>query len=128
MKMVLWIICAMVLSAFSITVSAADGDNAGKTLVHVVTLKFKEGTAADVIKKIQDEFRALKTKVPEVVTYMGGTNVSKEGKNKGFTHCSVLTFKSEKDLDTYVASAAHQEFVKLLKESIDDVVVVDFWE
>ena len=123
-----WIACAMVLSAVTAGARAADGDAPGKALYHVVSFKFKESATPEQIKKIADEFRALKSKIPEVVTYAGNTNVSKAAKDKGFNYCSVLTFKSQKDLDTYVASAPHQDFVKLIKDSVEDAFVIDFWE
>ena len=120
---------ALVLVLSASAVSAADAP-AGKTkLVHVVALKFKEGAAEADIKKIQDAFRDLKAKIPEVAAYEGGSNVSKEGKDKGFQHCAVLSFKSQKDLDTYVAHAAHQDFVKTLGGAgVIDAFVFDYWE
>ena len=47
--------------------------------------------------------------------------------NKGFTHCFVLSFKSEADLKTYADHAEHKAFVSILRPSMDDVLVLDFW-
>jgi stress responsive alpha/beta barrel protein len=119
---------ALIMTALNPSSPGADAP-AGKTkLVHVVSFKFKDGTAPEKIAALEDAFRALKTQIPEVQSYEGGKNVSKEGKDKGFQHCSVLSFKSAQDLDTYIHSAAHQAFVKMLHDIVDDVFVVDFWE
>ena len=62
-----------------------------------------------------------------IVSLEWGTNVSKEKKDKGFTHCFVLTFKSEQDRDTYVGHADHKAFGKLVGPLLDDVFVIDYW-
>ncbi|HYG77004.1 MAG TPA: Dabb family protein [Planctomycetota bacterium] len=121
-------LCALVLCVSASAVNAADAP-AGKTkLQHIVALKFKEGASADEIKKITDAFAALKGKIPEVAAYAGGPNVSKEGKDKGFGHCAILTFKSQKDLEAYIVHAEHQAFVKMLGGIVVDAFVYDFWE
>src|SRR5688572_12238942 len=109
----LCLFCCAIAMLFSATsVMSADAPTGKTKLVHVVALKFKDGASTEDVKKIEDAFRALKAKIPEITAYEGGANVSKEGKNKGFQHCSVLSFKSQKDLDTYVVHQAHQDFVK----------------
>jgi len=103
---------------------AADGK---KTLYHVVSIKFKDGAAADQIKAVENAFAALKTKIPGITSLNWGTNVSPEQKNKGFTHCFVLTFAAEKDRDTYLTHPDHKAFGKLLGPIVGDVMVIDFW-
>jgi len=61
------------------------------------------------------------------MTLEWGTNVSKEKKDKGFTHCFILSFKSEKDLETYIAHPDHKAFGKIVGPVLDDVFVIDFW-
>ena len=95
-------------------------------LYHVVCLKFKEGTTPDQIKQVEEAFRELKTKIPTVLTLHWGTNVSPEKRNKGFTHCFVLTFANKKDRDGYLVDPAHKAFGKLAGPFFDDVFVVDF--
>ena len=88
--------------------------------------KFKQEATPEQVKKIVDEFAALKTKVDAVDTLEGGTNVSPEGMNKGYTHCWIVSFKTAKDRDTYLTHPAHQAFVGLLKPILEDALVVDF--
>ena len=96
-------------------------------LVHTVCFKFKETATKDDIKKVEDAFRALKQKVPQIATFEWGTNVSPEKHDKGFTHAYLLTFKTEKDRDDYAVHPDHKEFGKLIGPFIADVFVVDFW-
>ena len=105
---------------------AADADGSHK-LYHVVSLKFKSTASPDDIKKIQDAFVALKDKIDGVESLNWGTDVSPEHKNKGFTHCFVLTFNSEKARDAYLEHPEHKAFVKMLGPVLDDVIVIDFW-
>lgn len=96
-------------------------------LNHVVAFKFKDGTGKEDIKKIEDAFRALKTKIPQVQKLVWGLNNSPEGFNKGFTHAWVLTFNSEEDRNAYLVHPDHKEFGALLKPFLADVFVFDFW-
>jgi hypothetical protein len=105
---------------------AADAD-ASRKLYHVVSLKFKATATPEDIKKIQDAFVALKDKIDGVESLNWGTDISPEHKNKGFTHCFVLTFNSEKTRDAYLEHPQHKAFVKMLGPVLDDVIVIDFW-
>lgn len=101
--------------------------NAAERLHHVVCFKFKSTATADEIKKVETAFQGLKKKIPQVVTLEWGVNVSKEQRDKGFTHCFLLSFKSEKDRDAYIEHPQHKAFGKLVGPVLDDVFVVDFW-
>ena len=104
---------------------AASADAAAK-LHHVVCLKFKSTTSTEDIQHVERAFVALKDKVPGIETLRWGTNVSKEQRNKGFTHCFVLTFKTEKDRDAYLEHPEHKAFGELVGPLVDDVFVIDF--
>jgi len=110
-----------VLMLFAMNANAAD------KLQHVVCLKFKSSAAPEDIKKVEDAFRGLKEKIPQMISLEWGTNVSKEKHDKGFTHCFLVTFKSEKDRDTYIAHPDHKAFGKTLGPVLEDVFVIDFW-
>lgn len=101
--------------------------NAAEKLQHVVSFKFKSTASPDEVKKIEAAFQDLKRTIPQVVGLEWGTNISQEKHDKGFTHCFIVTFKSEKDRDTYLAHPAHQAFVKLLEPVLEDALVLDFW-
>lgn len=120
----LCIICAtgLAFSAF-----AADTAPKSETLRHVVSFKFKDTTTKEQIKKVEDAFRALKTKIPQISSFEWGTNVSPEKLDKGFTHTFIVTFKSDKDRDAYLIHPEHKKFVDLALPLIGDAFVIDFW-
>lgn len=99
---------------------------AGK-LQHVVAFKFKDTASKDDVKKVEEAFRALKTKIPQVQKLAWGLNNSPEGLNKGCTHGCILTFNSEEDRNAYLVHPDHKEFGTLVKPLIADVFVLDFW-
>ena len=107
---------------------AADAKKAKKTkLRHVVAFKFKESATANDIKKVEQAFADLPTKISQIDKFEWGTNNSPEKLNKGCTHGYVLSFKSEKDRDDYLVHPAHKEFGSLVGPLLGDVFVIDFW-
>ena len=128
---------AALLLGFAVIAPAADtppkssaDSSAGAqkgALYHVVSIKFKPDAKPEQIKAVEEAFAALKTKVPGITSLHYGTNVSPEKRNKGYTHCFVLTFAADKDRDTYLTHPEHQAFGKVLGPVLDDVMVIDFW-
>jgi len=98
-----------------------------KQLRHVVLFKFKEGTAAEDIQKVEAAFSALPSKIPQIKGYEWGTNNSPEGLDKGFTHCFFLTFESEADRAIYLPHPDHKAFGAVLTPFLEDVLVLDYW-
>jgi len=121
MKTIVAILFAVIVSAMITNARAAN------KLQHVVCFKFKSTATTEDIKKVEEAFQALKSKIPLIVSLEWGTNVSKEKKDKGFTHCFILTFKSEQDRDAYVVHPDHKAFGKIVGPVLDDVFVIDFW-
>jgi hypothetical protein len=126
----IWTVLAVLLAS-GVAVSAfADqpspkNPNLGK-LRHVVLFKFKQDTTPEQVKAIEDAFRALPKKVPEIVAFEWGTDVSTEGKAQGFTHCFLVTFQDAAGRAVYLPHPAHKEFGKLLHPHLDKVLVIDF--
>lgn len=120
---------ALASATIALTTMAADsasGKKGGK-LRHVVAFKFKETATPDDIKKVETAFRDLKKKIKEIQDYEWGINNSPEGLNKDCTHGFILTFKNEKDRQTYLDHPDHKEFGKLVGPLLGDVFVIDFF-
>ena len=96
-------------------------------LRHTVFFKFKKGTTAEQMKKVEDAFSALPSKIEQIKGYEWGLNNSPEGLNKGFTHAFFLTFESEEDRAIYLPHPDHKAFGAVLTPFLDDVFVVDYW-
>jgi hypothetical protein len=114
-------------SALVMMANAQTKDAKDAKLRHVVSFKFKSTATKEKIKEVEDAFRALKGKISEITALEWGTNNSPEKHDKGFTHCFILTFKSEKDRDAYIVHPDHKKFGGMLGGLLDDVFVVDFW-
>lgn len=103
------------------------GQNADKTLRHVVLFKFKDSASAEDIKKVEAAFVELPSKIKQIKDFEWGTNNSPEGLNQGLTHAFLLTFASEKDRDDYLVHPDHKVFGGIVGPYIDKVTVVDYW-
>ena len=118
------IIFTLLFALFMTQTNAQQND---KLLRHVVLFKFKETSSAADVKKVEDAFRALPSKIKEVKSFEWGTNNSPEGLAQGFTHCFFVSFASEKDREVYLPHPAHSAFVEVLKPHLDKVLVIDYW-
>lgn len=117
-------LCCLVLV---VLVAPLAGAEKSGTLRHMVSFKFKpEASPADVAKVVS-EFRALKQKIPVIVAFETGTNVSPEKLDKGFTHAFLLTFKTAADRDAYLVHPDHEVFAKMVGAYLADVFVIDYW-
>jgi hypothetical protein len=117
-------IFATAVLVFALTMSAATAD---PVLRHVVCFKFKPEATREQIRKVETEFVALKTRIPQIVALEWGTDNSPEKLAEGFTHCFIVTFKTEEDRDLYLPHPDHLKFVEILKPILEKPFVIDFW-
>lgn len=107
--------------------SAAD-NGIDKELKHAVFFKFKDDAAEADVKKVEDAFAALPSKIDSIKAFEWGTNNSPEKHDDGFTHCFMVTFDSEEGRKAYLPHPDHLAFVDVLKPVLDKVRVLDFWD
>ncbi len=114
------LLAAVVLPAFSGAPSAQ--------VRHVVIFKYKKTAAEEQVRRVTDAFRALKDKIPGIVSFEQGANISPEKKDQGFSHVYLLTFEDVKSRDAYLPHPEHKKFGELLGRLgvVEDVFVVDF--
>ena len=96
-------------------------------LRHVVMFKFKDNASAADVKKVEEAFRALPSKISLIKDFEWGVNNSPEKLNQGLTHCFFLSFSSAKDRDAYLIHPDHKAFTVIAGPVIDKVTVVDYW-
>lgn len=104
---------------------SANDDN--KVLRHMVMYKFKDNLPPADLKEVVDTFAGLPKKIDTIIGFEHGTNVSREGKSDGLTHCFVVTFRDEQGLATYLDHPAHQHYVEVARDRREKVVVFDYW-
>ena len=105
-----------------------DTDIPEKVLRHVVIFKFNDDSSKADIDALNTAFTKLPEAIPEIVDFEWGLNESPEDFDQDFTHCYLVTFKSEKDRDSiYAPHPAHLAFVESIQPHIEKVFVVDYW-
>lgn len=103
------------------------GNSKAEKLRHVVAFKFKPEVTTEQMKRVTKDFHALKGKVPQIIAFEGGPDLSFQEKTGKFTHCFIVTVKDEADLAAYGAHPDHQAFSKSADPLLAEVMVVDYW-
>ncbi|HEX4130475.1 MAG TPA: Dabb family protein [Pirellulales bacterium] len=98
-----------------------------RVLRHAVVYKFRDEVTPAQVQEVVEAFSALPKKIPGIVAFEAGTNVSQEGKSDGFTHLFLVTFRDEAARDAYLKHPAHDEYVKVVAPRREKVVVFDYW-
>ncbi len=93
---------------------------------HIVLFKFKDDVEPAGIDEIVAAFDDLPNKIEQIIDYEAGTNVSPEQLDQGFTHAFVVTFRDAAARDAYLPHPAHKDFVTLLGDRLEKVLVIDF--
>ncbi len=96
-------------------------------LRHVVLFRWKPGTSTEKIREIEEAFRALPAKIPQVAGLEWGRDVSVGGFSQGYTHCFVVSFASEADRNVYTPHPDHAAFIALSRPYVDGLLVVDYF-
>lgn len=117
---------ALVISGWMLNTGRADKKKEA-WLRHIVLFKFTSETSPTQVEAIVQAFGELPGKIREIQEFEWGPNVSHEDRSKGLTHCFLVTFRSEAELAAYLVHPEHVKFVELLKPSLADVTVVDYW-
>lgn len=114
----------LAVTGAAVRVNAVEKEEDMKVLRHIVMFKFSDEESA---KTISEAFVGLEKEIDLIKDFEWGTNVSKEGLDKGLTHAFTLTFHSQEDLDAYIVHEAHKAFVAKLGDKVTDVCVIDYW-
>ena len=94
---------------------------------HIVIFKFNSKTSEEQIRRITDDFRALKEKIPGITSFEHGVNNSPENEGPGITHIYLMTFETIQARDDYLPHPEHQKFSDSLENyEIEEVQVFDY--
>jgi heme-degrading monooxygenase HmoA len=104
------------------------GASGEKALRHVVIFAFKDSVSAEQIEQVEVNFGRLPEEIEEIKGFEWGKNLNTSQVGKGFTHCFVLTFESEEDLQAYEVHPAHEKFKDETIGHVRDLLVVDYWQ
>jgi len=118
---------ALALAWQMTTAQPAAVQKPARVLRHIVMYKFKDEIKEPEIKEVINTFADLPKKIDGIVAFEHGPNVSPEGKSDGLTYCFVVSFENEEARDKYLKHPAHDEYVKVVKDRREKVVVFDYW-
>ena len=123
MKVIYFLLMAAVLMIFGAFTFSRKGE-----VRHIVVFKYKGSATPDQINEVTTAFRALKDKIPGIVSFEHGVNNSPEGLNKGFTHVYQLTFENAAARDAYLPHPEHKNFGALLGKLgvLEEPFVIDY--
>jgi hypothetical protein len=95
---------------------------------HMVVFKYKPDATPGQIAEVSEAFQSLTYKIPGIITFEHGDNISIEKKDQGFNHVYLLTFENASARDAYIPHPDHEKFGELLTRLnvVEDVFVVDF--
>jgi hypothetical protein len=115
--------CSTVPAARPVTATSPAG-----AVRHVVLFRYKPKASQATIRQVTEAFLALRDKIPNILAFETGVNISSEKLNQGFTHVYQLTFTNATARDVYLVHPAHKAFGDLLGtlDAVDAVFVVDY--
>lgn len=97
---------------------------------HCVLVRFAPGTPPAEITAVLAELGELKEKIPGILAFTAGGNVSPEGLARGYTHAFVVDFADRAARDRYLADPAHAaagaRLVRAAEGGLDGLLVLDF--
>jgi hypothetical protein len=118
----------LIIAALTVTLGFAEFAPTSTQVKHIVIFKYKSTATAAQITEVTTAFKALKGKIPGIVSFEYGVNNSPENLNKGFTHVYLLTFDAAASRDAYLPHPEHKKFGELLGRLgvLEEPFVVDF--
>jgi Stress responsive A/B Barrel Domain len=95
---------------------------------HIVVFKYKSSVTDSQIEEVTRAFKALKGKIPGILSFEYGVNDSPENLNKGFTHVHLITFENAEARDAYLPHPEHKKFGELIRKLhvLEEALVLDF--
>ncbi|MBJ7555809.1 Dabb family protein [Marinomonas spartinae] len=93
---------------------------------HVLFIKFKEEATAEDISTCFGNFEAIQHQVKGIESVEWGENSSSEDRNKGYSHCVLMTFVDQASLDNYLPHPEHMALKAQLGPIMEDIIVFDY--
>ena len=98
---------------------------------HVVLYAWKSSLSLEEIADVYRELDEISAKLTGRLSYTWGTNISKEGRAQGYTHCLVTDFVDEAARDLFINDEARRalsinKVVPNMVDGLNSVVSFDF--
>ena len=93
---------------------------------HILLIRFNPQADAQAIGAVKEAFDAIPSKIEGVESVEWGENDSPENKNKGFTHCVLMTFTDDAARNRYLPHPEHEALVAIFRPTLEDIIVFDY--
>lgn len=93
---------------------------------HVLVVRFVPNARDAQIQAVRDAFEAMPSTIEGVASVEWGENNSPEGKNQGYSHVILMTFRDETARQTYLPHPAHEALKDVFSPVIEDLIVIDY--
>ena len=93
---------------------------------HILLVRFKPGASTQSIETLKAAFKSMPSKVEGLIDVEWGENDSPENKNRGFTHCILMTFTGESGRANYLPHPDHIALKDIFATLLEDIIVLDY--
>lgn len=93
---------------------------------HILLIKFHDKVQEAEIEAVKESFLGTAGKIDGVTDVEWGVNDSPEGKNAGFTHCVLMTFRDEAGRNNYLPHPEHDALKEIFRPTLQDIIVLDY--
>ncbi|KAA8998119.1 Dabb family protein [Affinibrenneria salicis] len=93
---------------------------------HILLITFTHDASAAQIEQVKQAFLQMPDDVEGVQAVEWGINDSPEGKNEGFTHCVMMTFRDEQARQHYLPHPRHDALKAIFRPALSHIVVLDY--
>lgn len=93
---------------------------------HILLITFIAEASPEAIDQVRSAFLHIPEHVEGVQAVEWGINDSPEGKNAGFTHCVLMTFRDEQARQHYLPHSGHEALKAIFGPVLSDIIVFDY--
>jgi len=93
---------------------------------HILLIRFNPDASAQAINEVKEAFEAIPAKIEGIESVEWGENNSPENKNKGFTHCILMSFANDAARNHYLPHPEHQALIEIFRPTLDEIIVFDY--
>lgn len=92
---------------------------------HIVLIKTRSDADPQAVARLAEALAGLQHKIPGILDYKWGENVSPEGLGRGYDRGFVMTMESAQARDAYLPHPEHQKIGPLMAPVAEEVMVFD---
>ncbi|OOE90749.1 Dabb family protein [Salinivibrio sharmensis] len=93
---------------------------------HVLIVRFIANARDEQIQALKDKFESMPSVIDGVSSVEWGENNSPEGKDQGYTHVIMMTFRDDAARQHYLPHPEHEALKAIFRPILEDIIVVDY--